>query len=198
MRHQRRAEVGLRSPLKTRKIQSCDTVAERTEESPSAPSFMHLEVLKEIFLMFQQQFGGGFQKFPSFCDPQGGAPSVPQHSRVCDVQVGLPRNGRKPRRPLQIQSSHEHQHLQTLISLCHSWTGGGPACVRMPSLKLFVFTVGREKSSKPGIGVSPAVQGDGSSGGLSAPAQPCCVPLNWGPGESTAAPSQPPLWFLSF
>lgn len=55
------------------------TVAEGTEESPSAPNFAHLEVLKDIFVMFlQHELDDGFQKFPFLCDPQGGAPSAPQ------------------------------------------------------------------------------------------------------------------------
>lgn len=39
-----------------------------------------------------------------------------------------------------------------LISLHHSWLSGGPARVRMPSLKLLICTVGRENPSKAGLG----------------------------------------------
>lgn len=135
-------------------------MAEGTEESLSAPGFTHLEVLKEIFLMFQQQFSGGFQKFPSLCDPQGGAPSVPQHSWVCEVQLGPPENIWR----WCVESQDLPKiHLQTLffftplISSRCSWISGGPARVRMPSLKSLVFTVGRENSSKAGLGISSAV-----------------------------------------
>lgn len=56
-------------------------------------------------------------------------------------------------------NSEVPRHLQTLLypltSLCRSWIAGGPARVRMSSLKSLVFTVGRERSSKAGLGVSP-------------------------------------------
>lgn len=156
--------------------------------------------------MFQQQYGGGFQKFPSLCDPRGSAPSVPQHWWVCDVQLGPPRNGwgwcaesqavPKCRGPTSIGTSKPS--FSPLFSL-HSWIGGGPARVRMLSLKLLVFTVGREKSSKAGLGVPPAawlLWGLAAVGAVSAAAAPLC-PFELGPwGEHCCSISSPTLFFI--
>lgn len=170
-------------------------MAEGTEESLSAPGFTHLEVLKEIFLMFQQQFSGGFQKFPSLCDPQGGAPSVPQHSWVCEVQLGPP--GNIWRWCVESQDLPKI-HLQTLffyppylitLQLDQWW----PYTCQDALSEVISLHSGKRKFIKGWAWHLPcraAVLGDGSSGGLLV--QPRCVPLNWGPGESPAAPSSAP------
>lgn len=158
VRHQRRAEVGLRSPMKTGKMRCFDAVAEGTEESWSAPSFTPLQVLREMFLVFQHQFSSGFQKLPSLSVTLEGVLHLSLSTqcswngwRRCAESQDTP----KFRGPTCTGTSKPFFH--PLTSRCCSWVGGGPARARMPSLKLLVFTVGREKSSKAGLGVPRSV-----------------------------------------
>lgn len=146
-------------------------MAEGTEESRSAPSFTPLQVLREMILVFQHQFGGAFQKFPSLSDPQGGAPSVPQPSRVCEVHLEwLEVVCRKPRHP-QIQRSHGTSK-PFFIPLPHYAAAGSLVALHVSGFLSEVISLhsGERKIIKGWAWRLPAPCG--CAGGLSVPAGP--------------------------